>query len=160
MNIERKTLGILAILFFVATVTLFVSCTITEENKQPFFNYTVQANDTCSKVAVALDVSVISIVETNHLKRDCSNIYVGQVLLIPYSTPTPVGSPVATFRDIVIDCFERVKYTVQEDDTLETISSKYKVSKETIVSFNGLSENKVEKGIQLIIPLCYTTPNP
>jgi len=160
MNIRRKALAILAVLFFIAIATLFISRTMTEENEQHLFECTARADDTCGKIVVGFSVSVISIVEANNLKRDCSNIYVGQVLLIPYPTPTSFGSPVATSRDAVIDCFEREEYTAKDGGTLETISNKYKVSKEAIAFLNGLLENKVEAGMQLVIPLCYKTPSP
>jgi LysM repeat protein len=140
-------------------MVLFVSRTMVGENKQHLFEYTVRVDDTCTEIAVNFGVSVISIVEANHLKRDCSNISTGQVLLIPYPTSTPLGSPFATVREVVIDC-DREKYTAKTGDTLETISNKYKVPEDAIIFFNGLLENKVQAGMQLVIPLCYPTPTP
>jgi LysM repeat protein len=159
MNIDKKALGILAALCLIAIVTLFIARTMAEENEQYLFEYTVQADDTCTKIAVGLSVSVVSIVESNNLKKDCSNIYEGQVLLIPYPTPTPLGSLFATFREVVTDC-DREKYTVNTGDTPESISSKYKVPEDVIIFSNGLLGNKVKAGMQLVIPLCYPTPTP
>src|SRR5512133_1157204 len=108
---------------------------------------------------MAFNVPVISIIQANDLERNCSDIYAGQVLLIPYPTPTPAGSPVATSRDVIVDC-ERETYTVKTSDTLETIANKYEIAPDAIVFFNGLTENKVKTGMQLVIPLCYLTPTP
>ena len=159
MNIDKKALGLLAVLLSLIVTTIFVSRTITEEDEQPVFEYTIRADDTCAKIAVNFGVSVISIVEANHLKKDCQNIYMGQVLLIPYPTPTPRVSPFATVREVIIDC-DHEKYTVKTGDTLETISNKYKVPEDAIIFSNGLLENKVKAGMQLVIPLCYPTPTP
>ena len=60
---------------------------------------------------------------------------------------------------LVIDC-DREKYTVNTGDTLESISSKYKVPEDAIIFSNGLLENKVKAGMQLVISLCYPTPTP
>lgn len=159
MNIDRRTFRIAAVLFFLIVAALFISQEVKEESEPPAFEYIVRTGDTCAKLAVGFNVSVISIVKANNLKRDCSNIYAGQALFIPYPTPTPLGSPMATVREVVIDC-ERENYTVKAGDTLEGIANKYNIPKDAIVFFNGLTRNQLEAGMQLAIPLCYPTPDP
>lgn len=159
MIINKKSLGIFVALCVLTVATLSVARTTIEKNEQHLFEYTVRADDTCTKIAVGLSVSVISIVEANDLKKDCSDIYTGQVLLIPYPTLTPPGAPFATVREMVIDC-DRETYTVRTGDTLKAISNKYKVPEDVIIFSNGLLENKVKAGMQLVIPLCYPTPTP
>ena len=60
---------------------------------------------------------------------------------------------------MIFDC-EHENYTVQTGDTLESISSKYKSSEENIIDSNGLSNNIVYPGMQLVIPLCSSIPTP
>jgi hypothetical protein len=57
---------------------------------------------------------------------------------------------------------EKVIYTVQEGDTLGTISANYAVPSEAIKSYNGLSTDTVFLGLSLTIPLCEraATPGP
>lgn len=158
MNINKKALGTAAIFLFLIVAALFVSQKI-KTSQQPTFGYTVRSGDTCAKIAVGFNVRVISIVKANHLKIDCSDIYEGQTLFIPYPTPTPLGSPMTNVREVVIHC-ERENYTVKAGDTLEGIANKYNVPPDAIIFFNGLTDDQPEAGMQLATPLCYPTPDP
>jgi LysM repeat protein len=123
------------------------------------FEYEVKEGDTCSKIAVDFGVSIVSIVQSNDLKPDCNDIYTGQVLAIPYPTPTltPPGfiytSP--TPHVSIIDC-ERVLYTVKNGDTLEKIARKYNVQVDAIKEYNGIVNESYAQtpGNPLLIPLC------
>ena len=90
MNIEKKALSILILVLSIAVAILFVIGPALKKNEQPALEYRVQAGDTCAKIAVTFSVSIKSIIESNHLKSDCSNIYAGQVLFVPQPTPTPI----------------------------------------------------------------------
>jgi LysM repeat protein len=50
--------------------------------------YTVRAGDTCAGIGASFGVSIQSLITQNNLSPDCV-ISVGQVLKIPYPTPTP-----------------------------------------------------------------------
>ena len=122
----------------------------------PPFDYTVAAGDTCSLIALNFGVSVNSIIILNNLPVSCNNLYIGQVIKVPYPTPTPAPLPTNTLlpEDAARAECEKVLYTVQENDTLSSISLNYAVSMDAIKEFNGLSTDNVYLGQPLEIPLC------
>ncbi|MEA3350735.1 MAG: LysM peptidoglycan-binding domain-containing protein [Chloroflexota bacterium] len=128
------------------------------------FTYVVQDGDTCGGIAAAFDISVRSIVSANSLPADCATLYDGQELLIPHPTPTVTPFPSATLSGLeaTIAACEKVAYKVQENDTLSSISTNYAVPMEAIKEFNGMINNTVYSGLNLIIPLCEraATPGP
>lgn len=131
---------------------------------QPPFEYTVSANDgSCSQIAFNFGISVQSIIITNNLASSCP-ISVGQTLLIPYPTPTipppPTNTPLSA--DATIQACETVPITVQENDTLSSISLNYAVPMAAIKEFNGFTTDNVFLGQSLLVPLCMraATPGP
>jgi LysM repeat protein len=131
---------------------------------QPPFDYTVAAGDgTCSQIAFTFGVSVQSIIITNNLPSSCP-ISVGQVLKIPY--PTPTIPPPATSTPLPVDATkqscETVPITVQDGDTLSSISLNYAVPMQAIKDFNGLTTDNVFVGSNILVPLCMraATPGP
>ena len=130
----------------------------------PPLEYTVKANDYCGSIAYAFDVSVQSIILLNNLSATCTDLVVGQKLLIPQPTPTPL--PVATITLIAADATraacQTVTITVQSTDTLSSIALNYGVSMEAIKEWNGLSTDNVYLNQPLDIPLCMraATPGP
>jgi len=136
---------------------------IPSQTPLPPLDYTVREGDTCGGLAVAFSVSVQSIVVENQLPASCI-ISVGQVLKIPYPTPTPAPPPTDIPNDATqtaVAC-EKVPYTVQENDTLGTISASYNVPQDAIKFYNGLSGDNVFIDSTIIIPLCerFATPGP
>jgi LysM repeat protein len=150
-----------------ATPTLTATMTVTPTSMPPTatstplptptpLSYQVKLGDTCGGIAFAFGVSVQSIVLLNNLPADCSTLVEGQSLLIPQPTPTSTPFPTATLdptEQFYEDC-RKVEYTVQENDTLSGIAINYAVSVEAIQDFNGLVNNVVRFGQQLVIPLC------
>lgn len=118
-------------------------------------SYVVQDGDLCTGIAFALNVSVQSIILLNSLDSNCT-IFPGQVLLIPHPTPTPTPLPSATLNptEEAFAACEKVFYTVQEGDTLSTISQNYQVPMDAIRNWNGLPGDVVFSGLEIIIPLC------
>lgn len=144
-----------------ATVTLPATETATP-TLQPPFDYTVSVNDgSCSQIAFNFNVSVQSIIITNNLPSSCP-ISVGQVLKIPYPTPTipppPTNTPLSA--DATRIACETVPITVQENDTLSSIAANYAVSMDAIKEFNGLTTDNVFLGQTILIPLCERAPDP
>jgi len=130
----------------------------------PPFDYTVAAGDnSCSQIAFNFGISVQSIIITNNLPSTCP-ISVGQKLKIPYPTatipPAPTGTPLPV--DATRQSCETVPITVQENDTLSSISLNYAVPMAAIKDFNGLTTDNVFLGQQLLVPLCMraATPGP
>lgn len=125
--------------------------------------YSVKAGDVCSSIALSFGVSVQSIVlENPQLSADCSNIFEGQVLRIPQPTPTPTPPPTATLSpaEATEAACTKVEYTVQENDTLGSISANYNVPMQAIQDYNGLVNQTVRLSQVLIIPLCERAPTP
>ncbi|OGN78972.1 MAG: hypothetical protein A2X26_00655 [Chloroflexi bacterium GWC2_49_37] len=126
--------------------------------------YTVKANDYCYSIAVAFDVSVQSIILLNNLSATCTDLVVGQKLLIPQPTPTPlpVASATLVSADATRAACQIVTITVQSNDTLSRISLNYGVSMDAIKQWNGLSTDNVYLNQPLDIPLCMrdATPGP
>ncbi len=130
----------------------------------PPFDYTVASGDTCSSIALTFGVSVQSLIILNNLPASCNNLYIEQVLKVPYPTPTPAPLPTNTLppeEAAKADC-EKVAITVQENDTLSSISLNYAVPMAAIKEYNGLSTDNVFLGQTLLIPLCEraATPGP
>ena len=130
----------------------------------PPLEYTVKNNDYCYSIAVMFDVSVQSIILLNNLSATCTDLVVGQKLLIPQPTPTPL--PMATLTLIPADATraacQTVTITVQSNDTLSTIALNYAVSIQAIKDWNGLTTDNVYINQPLTIPLCMrnATPGP
>ena len=130
----------------------------------PPIEYTVQSGDgSCSQLAFNFVVSVQSIIVANNLASSCP-ISVGQVLKIPYPTPTipPAATNTALPVDATKQACDTVPITVQENDTLSTIAANYAVSADAIKTFNGKTTDNVFIGESLLIPLCMraATPGP
>jgi len=159
MTPKKKFVISLAIVFAAVILSFLFVVSKPEKDTKSIFLYTVQPNDTCGKIAVVLSVSAKSIIETNNLQKDCSDIYAGQVLSVPYPTPTPHQTPGPTHLEVTIDC-ERETYLVRDGDTLTSIAEKYNTSEDVISFFNGLTNDKIYPGMELAIPICYITPTP
>jgi LysM repeat protein len=130
--------------------------TWTPEPSPTPFEYTVKLGDTCGSIAYAFKVSIQSIVLLNNLPADCSTLYEAQKLLIPQPTPTATAQPTATLApaEATEAACQKIDYTVQENDTLSGISLNYNVPQEAIREYNGLVNDVVRFGQQLVIPLC------
>jgi LysM repeat protein len=140
------------------------STSIPTATLQPPFDYTVAAGDgTCSQLAFNFGISVQSIIIENNLPSTCP-ISVGQKLKIPF--PTPTIPPAATSTPLPVDATkqacETVPITVQDGDTLSSISLNYAVPMQAIKEFNGLTTDNVFVGSNLLIPICMraATPGP
>ncbi|MCX6078532.1 MAG: LysM peptidoglycan-binding domain-containing protein [Chloroflexi bacterium] len=131
---------------------------------QPPHDYTIAAGDTCTSIAVSFGVSVQSIIILNNLPVACNTLSIGQAIKIPYPTPTPLPEATATLEaaQATLAACEKVTYTVQDGDTLGTISANYAVPGDAIKAYNGLSTDTVFLGMNLTVPLCEraATPGP
>lgn len=126
--------------------------------------YKVASGDTCSSIAFAFGVSIQSIVLENNLPAACDTLIVGQDLLIPHPTPTNTPLPTATLSEAEATdaACQKIDYTVQENDTLSSISVNYAVSITSLKAYNGLVNDTVRSGQIIVIPLCEraATPGP
>jgi LysM repeat protein len=123
----------------------------------------VADGDTCLAIAARFEVSVNSIVLLNNLGAACT-LFPGTQILIPHPTPTVTPPATATLsaEEEEFEKCEKVYYTVEENDTLSSISQNYNVPMEAIKQWNGMVNNTVYSGLTLIVPLCEqpATPGP
>ena len=88
----------------------------------------------------------------------------------PTPLPTPNGQPVVFFNSptpsvnssltkvVSPACDITTMYLVQENDTLDSIAFHHGITKEVILAYNDLNSSTVFTGMELIIPLCDSTP--
>jgi LysM repeat protein len=123
----------------------------------PPIEYRVQAGDTCIKIALNYNVSVLSIIEANLgvINRECTNINPGEIIKVPQPTPTQTPQPTATLRQGVdVTPVPRATYVVQAGDQLQAIARNYGLTINDILQANGLSDpNRIRAGQVLVIPL-------
>lgn len=146
------------------TVTpIFTATSVPTLTPQAPFAYTVGAGETCSLIAFNFNISIQSIIVTNNLPSTCP-ISEGQVLQIPYPTATPPPAPTNTLlpAEATRDACQKVVVTVNQNDTLSSISLNYGVPMAAIKEFNGLTTDNVYIGQSLVVPLCMraATPGP
>jgi LysM repeat protein len=126
----------------------------------PPISYKVKALDTCISIAYAYKIDTQSLISLNNLPPDCTGLVIGQTLLVPQPTPTPL--PQATTTEDVSQstdtACEKANYTVAANDTIMGIANAYKVSIASIKQYNGLPSDTVYAGQTLIIPLCERLP--
>lgn len=131
---------------------------------EPPIEYTVANGDSCISIAGLYNSSVAAIVTINNLNSECTNLLVGQKILVPRPTATPLPASTATLEPAAATraACQTVKYTVKTNDTLSTIAIAYGVSVTAIKEWNGLSTDTAMLDTVLIIPLCMraATPGP
>jgi LysM repeat protein/ribosomal protein L40E len=131
--------------------------------EQPPFDYTIKAGETCGGIAYTFGVSVSSIIMLNTgIDAACTNLRIGQVIKVPFPTATPLPLPTNTLEpaEATKAACPTASYTVQENDTLSSISLNYNVSMAAIREYNGLPTDAVYLGQTLLIPLCARAPTP
>jgi LysM repeat protein len=152
-----------------ATVTITPTPTIPAPTETPLptptpISYKVASGDSCSTIAFRFGVSIQSIVLLNDLPAACDTLVIGQELKIPQPTPTATALPTATLSeaDATRAACGEVEYTVQDNDTLSSISLNYAVSISVLKEYNGLVNDTVRSGQVINIPLCQrlATPGP
>lgn len=158
--------GPTATLTLTPTITFTPTIEITNtpvptDTPMPPFEYTVGTGDTCTSIAVQFGVSINSILILNNLSTQCI-LSIGQKIKVPYPTPTPPPAATSTLEPAraTIDACEKVIITVQQNDTLSSISTNYNVPPDAIKSYNSLSTDTVFLGMRLIVPLCERAPTP
>ena len=154
---------------FTPTITVTPTPTIPAPTETPLptptpISYQVASGDSCSTIAFRFGVSIQSIVLLNDLPAACDTLFIGQELKIPQPTPTATALPTATLSeaDATRAACGEVEYTVQDNDTLSSISLNYAVSISVLKEYNGLVNDTVRSGQVINIPLCQrlATPGP
>lgn len=83
-----------------------------------------------------------------------------QLLGLPEAIVAPVSTPSLESTNTMISSSqcEATLYTVQADDTLSGIAVQFAISKDEIISQNGLKTETIHIGMPLMIPVCKFTP--
>ena len=126
----------------------------------PPTEYTILEGDTCLTIAAKFSVSSSSIIQLNSLTQDCTDLVVGNKLLIPQPTITPTPAPTGTLNasQATEAACQFYDYKVVSGDSLNSIATNFNVSPEAIQSYNGLASETVFEGMTLHIPLCERLP--
>jgi LysM repeat protein len=72
--------------------------------------------------------------------------------------PVPTPSTQSTSTKITFHNCTGVLYTVQENDTLESIAYQFTTSKQELMAANNLQTESINTGMELIVPVCHFTP--
>jgi LysM repeat protein len=114
--------------------------------------YTVQAGDSLSKIAVKFGVTTRELMELNSLK-DPNKIRVGQKLILPSyaaETPRPVKASHPKPASTPAGAGE---YVVQKGDTLSGIAQKLGTTTRALIEANHIENpNSIRVGQKLVVP--------
>jgi hypothetical protein len=72
--------------------------------------------------------------------------------------PVPTPSTQSTSTKITFQNCDGMLYTVQENDTLESIAYQFSTSREDLMAANHMKMETVSTGMKLIVPICSFTP--
>jgi len=106
--------------------------------------YTVQRGDTLAGIAAKFGVLLADLLRVNNLSLD-SQIFVGQILLIPPRPPTATRPPLTVPPGYTT-------YTVQPGDQLLPIARRFRVTVSALRTANGLNSDTIYPGQVLLIP--------
>jgi LysM repeat protein len=141
----------------VPTETVTATITVTETPSGPF-EYTIQEGDTCWDLAVRFNVDIGTLLAINNFPAGGCPIQPGQNIFIPAPgqelptrTPIPTGLPYGTV----------IEHTVQYNETLAEIASRYSSTVESIMEVNKLEDaNTIFVGQVLKVKVNIATPTP
>lgn len=89
------------------------------------FSYTVQPGDTMFSIAQQFGVSLQALIAANPQVQNPNQLYPGQNVCVPRTTPPPTQCPPGTFP-----------YTVQQGDSMFTIAQRFGVSLDALIAAN------------------------
>ena len=148
------------------TTTLTATPTLTSTPEPtwtplPPVSHTVAEGQQCLHIALLYNTSVQAIILENKLDQNCT-ISQGQVLMVPLPTFTPSPVPSATPEELPEDerCTNVMPITVGASDTLGSIAANYSVTMKDIMDHNNMSNDILQIGQKLEVPLCYRLPTP
>jgi len=137
------------------TITGTPEPTTTPTPSGPWY-YEVKENDSCWELADTYDVDFLVLLAINNFTDGTCPIVPGDKILIPAqgqvlptATPLPTDFPRGTI----------IEYTVQSNETLASIASKFQTTKEDIMTRNNIDdENLIYVGQVLKIRYGIATP--
>ncbi|MBL8046739.1 MAG: LysM peptidoglycan-binding domain-containing protein [Anaerolineales bacterium] len=106
--------------------------------------YTVQPGDTLAKIAEKFGVRLADLLRVNNLTLD-SQIFAGQILLIPPRPPTATRPPLTVPPGYTT-------YTVKQGDQLLLIARQFRITVPALRTANNLSTDTIYPGQVLLIP--------
>ncbi len=108
-----------------------------EQNGETFIMHRVDKGETLFSIGQRYEVTVDQLKSTNPQTKD--ELVVGEIIMIPYEGNTQDSSSPEAWK----------RHTVENGQTLFSISQQYKASVEQIKEWNNLSSNNIEVGQKL-----------
>jgi LysM repeat protein len=143
---------------------LYIPVAFEESEKTPSKKHVVKQRETLFGISRKYDLSVDDLVKANPGVEE--GLKIGQELIIPLKDPKPTivtKDPLEIDKPKKVDSISVkyevqfddsiVKYTVQREETLYSISRRFMVSVEELSEVNEIKKNKIKPGQELIIPL-------
>ncbi len=129
--------------------------TIVQESSR--VNYYSLYKDIFVKITVVITLVVAAFFSTQVLEK----LTISSIDILSVTpTRTPLAEHIVNKTDELVsrEPCGLVQYIVQKSDTLDSIASKFRVSKEQIIEQNQLVLEKFGSGTSLHIPMCTGTP--
>jgi LysM domain-containing protein len=79
-------------------------------------------------------------------------------MLVTNLSPIPTPSLLLTGTNSNLNNCQKMKYEVQQGDTLERLAQQFSTSIEAISQLNNLQSTNIQPGMKLIVPVCDPTP--
>ncbi|WP_246942857.1 LysM peptidoglycan-binding domain-containing protein [Bacillus pinisoli] len=127
------------------------------QQEQNTTQYTVKSGDSLSLIAKNFGTTVQKIQQQNALTT--TNIFIGQVLLIPKSVVEPAPPPAVPTAPTQ-PAPTTTTYTVVSGDTISLIAKRFNTTVDAIKSTNKLTTDMIFVGQQLTIPAVGTSTTP
>ena len=113
------------------------------------FSYTVRQGDTMFSIAQQFGVSLQALIAANPQVQNPNQLYPGQNICVPRTTPPPQQCPPGTFA-----------YTVQPGDSMFLIAQRFGVSLNALIQANPQipNPNLIFPGQIVCVPITSKTP--
>ncbi|MCS7054887.1 MAG: LysM peptidoglycan-binding domain-containing protein [Thermoflexales bacterium] len=130
----------------------------------PPLEYVVQSGDTCGGIAQRFGVSLGELAALNNLDIERCLIRIGDKLLIPLPSPTPLPGATAAGaasgpQEPTATLPAQIVYVVKGGDTCSEIAQRFNISLDQLIQQNNLDANCLIRMNQ-VLTITFATPTP
>ncbi|MDX2001662.1 MAG: LysM peptidoglycan-binding domain-containing protein [Chitinophagales bacterium] len=120
-------------------------------DKLPYTIHQIRGGETLYTIAQKYQVDIASLKKANRITDDQAAIKNGDLLIIPLNTPKPVAIQKKDAGVSTVKSTPKTTHTVKQGETLFAIAKQYHTSTAEIKAANGMVDDKVSIGQELII---------